>query len=522
MKRKKIIARLTVALELTLLAGAIFFSFYLLYGYLREGEQAISDTAPEASGDTDESQTGRYEASGDTGESQTGRHEASGNAGESQLEMYEIGTTDIRVRILDDGYESDLFGEIAVAGRTGFTVEKGTYAEDYSFVSVTQEDEDACMALVQMSEAGYTVRASGLLVGEAVRIMPAGGDGLCVTSLNRSCGTPVYKGALYIYRLEDGLALVNVLDLETYLYTVVSSEMYSSFPLEAQKAQAVCSRTYAVQCIDRCKSEKTIADLDDSVRFQVYNNCQSTELSVEAVDSTCGEIISTDAIQYYSTSCLSEHREDLWEEEAFREFLQGVPDGGAEYGSAWLRWQVEIPAAQILETLAEKYGVLAEELRDVSVATRSGNGQAELLRIVTEQGTVDVEGEYEIRQILFPGKAEAVLMDGTTVSDMLLLPSAFFYVDMIQISESAGMETDLRCVQRQNVLSIPIRFAQGSVGYVRTEQNQGGADADVVLRVCGGGYGHGNGMSQYGAAQMASEGASFQEILEYYYGTAAG
>ena len=33
----------------------------------------------------------------------------------------------------------------------------------------------------------------------------------------------------------------------------------------------------------------------------------------------------------------------------------------------------------------------------------------------------------------------------------------------------------------------------------------------------GGGYGHGNGMSQYGAAGMASEGLDYKEILEYYY-----
>ncbi|MCC8044668.1 MAG: hypothetical protein LIP12_04115, partial [Clostridiales bacterium] len=43
------------------------------------------------------------------------------------------------------------------------------------------------------------------------------------------------------------------------------------------------------------------------------------------------------------------------------------------------------------------------------------------------------------------------------------------------------------------------------------------AESETVLCVYGGGYGHGNGMSQCGAALMAARGASCEEILEYYF-----
>ena len=69
-----------------------------------------------------------------------------------------------------------------------------------------------------------------------------------------------------------------------------------------------------------------------------------------------------------------------------------------------------------------------------------------------------------------------MLQDGTLTSNMQLLPSAYFYLE----GESFKL--------------------------------------DDSISIVGGGYGHGNGMSQCGAAQMASEGLDYHAILRYYYG----
>ncbi|MCD7812857.1 MAG: SpoIID/LytB domain-containing protein [Lachnospiraceae bacterium] len=448
MKHKKFIGHLVMVLEVVLLAGMLLLSFYLLFQYMEEGEQAVSGMAVGV-------------------ETENPEEEESG-----LVQSIREDSVFIRVRILDDAFEKDLFQEITVTAAEGFTVEWGMYDDTYMFESGSDS------VIAYGAEESYTATAEEFSAGQALRLIPNDSGAMIVTSLRRAENSPEYKGELYIYRLEDGLALVNVLELEEYLYAVVSSEMPSYFPTEALKAQAVCARTYAILCIDNQKNENSIADLDDSVRFQVYNNREATEATREAVDATRKMILTRDEVLYYSTSCLSEHREDLGDETAFRSFLSEIPDEGAEYGSVWVRWETEIPVSRILERLADTCELQAETLEEISVESRSGNGQVLLLRMTVGGETIEIEGEYAIRQFLFPAETGVKLMDGTTASGLLLLPSAFFWLELEENCEAGG---------------------------------------DDTVHIYGGGYGHGNGMSQYGAAQMAAEGASYLEILEYYY-----
>ncbi|MCD7833783.1 MAG: SpoIID/LytB domain-containing protein [Lachnospiraceae bacterium] len=458
MKHKKFIGHLVTVLEVVLLTGMLLLSFYLLFQYMEEGEQAVSGTAVGVETENpEEEESGLVQSIGED-------------------------SVFIRVRILDDAFEKDLFQEITVTAAEGFTVEWGMYDGTYMFESGKGDEEENkkngnVSVIAYGAEESYTAAAEEFSAGEALRLIPNDSGAMTVTSLRRAENSPEYKGELYIYRLENGLALVNVLELEEYLYAVVSSEMPSYFPTEALKAQAVCARTYAILCIDNQKNENSIADLDDSVRFQVYNNREATEATREAVDATRNMILTQDEVLYYSTSCLSEHRDDLGEEMAFRSFLSEIPDEWAEYGSAWVRWEMEIPVSRILERLADTCEIQAETLEEVSVESRSGNGQVLLLRMTAGGETIEIEGEYAIRQFLSPAETGVKLMDGTTVSG-LLLPSAFFWLELEGNCEAGG---------------------------------------DSTVHIYGGGYGHGNGMSQYGAAQMAAEGASYLEILEYYY-----
>ncbi|MCC8065727.1 MAG: SpoIID/LytB domain-containing protein [Clostridiales bacterium] len=542
MKRGTIIGKLLMGLELALLTGMVLLSFYLFYGYLKQGEQEVNGTA-NLEGSVDSETNEDSGMSIETDEDSAALPNTDKDAAATGLVQASVDEAAmIRVRILDSEYLEELFDAITISGTEGVTVEKGTYSEDYTFVGLTEENiaftnivdenaesrgkDDTADAESEMTaENGitaeneiadgnknetereektgdyytgiYTVTASELQAGEALHLLPGEGGTLCVTNISRSYGSPEYSGSLYIYRLEGGLALVNELNLEEYLYAVVSSEMPSYYPLEAQKAQAVCARTYVVNCMGKNETGQLLADLDDSVSFQVYNNQQSTENSREAVDATCGEILAIEEIQYYSTSCLSEHRDDLDTEDAFRDFLSEMPKEEAEYGSPWLRWQTELSSDVILEKLREVVGMDAKVLTGISVEARNGNGQAQILRIAADDETLELEGEYEIRRFLAPEETEVELMDGTTVVGMQLLPSAFFYID---IEHSASDDTE----------TIP-------VGAETDDGMQENSEFIYALRICGGGYGHGNGMSQYGAAQMASEGASYLEILEYYY-----
>ena len=69
-------------------------------------------------------------------------------------------------------------------------------------------------------------------------------------SVDRSYGTPSYRGTMEFTKAESGILIVNDLLLEDYLCRVVPSEMPVSYGLEALKAQAVCARSYAYKQIE--------------------------------------------------------------------------------------------------------------------------------------------------------------------------------------------------------------------------------------------------------------------------------
>ncbi len=354
----------------------------------------------------------------------------------------------------------------------------------------------------------YRVTASELREGQVLKITQDEKEPLVVESLKRAEGHPKYAGTLWLYREVEGIVMVNELPLEEYLCGVVASEMPSDYPEEAQKAQAVCARTYACNCIRNARgmnvqegtensSQEILeevawstpaADLDDSVNYQVYNNYQATRQSREAVEATEGEILPLDEIQYYSTSCQSEQRADLNSDESFRDFLSQEPEAGSEYDSPWLRWEVTLPAQDILQALSGRYGWQADRIDEICVVKRAGNGQAQKLEVRCGDATRLIEGEYAIRQVLSPAQTTIRLRDGEENSGMRLLPSAFFWLEPVRVRESAetlGPEEDVLPIDK------------------------------VVLH--GGGYGHGIGMSQCGAAAMAKKGLDYREILEYYY-----
>jgi SpoIID/LytB domain protein len=99
-----------------------------------------------------------------------------------------------------------------------------------------------------------------------------------------------YRGNLKIHNRGGSLAVVNVLGLQGYLYSVVPREMPSSFPGEALKAQAVAARGYGVRA-----ARATWFDIYDDTRDQVYGGLDYSSgedpASTEAVRATAGEVL---------------------------------------------------------------------------------------------------------------------------------------------------------------------------------------------------------------------------------------
>lgn len=318
----------------------------------------------------------------------------------------------------------------------------------------------------------YTTKSPELFEGEL--IFQGGQEGIALSSLVRQENPPVYQGVLKIRAEEEGLVLINELPLEEYLKSVVPGEMPASYEKEALKAQAVCARTYALSQMLDGKLEDYGADVDDSVRYQVYQNIGPKEETSVAVEETRGLVMAQEGkpIQayYFSTSSGMTSTDEVWGADAAASYLKSVPCAFDKEAS-WSRWRTELPWDMVKARSEALHGT-GGDLIALEVVKKSQSQAALELNVVTELGTAAVLGEYSIRQFLAPSGQAVLGKDGAKSSGGNLLPSAYFDMEVFPGE-----------------------------------------------RVCleGRGYGHGVGMSQTAADQMAKEGYTFQEILNYFF-----
>ena len=319
-------------------------------------------------------------------------------------------------------------------------------------------------------------------------------------SVERANGIPVYPGRLEIAREEDGLVLVNELYLEDYLKRVVPSEMPVSYEKEALKAQAVCARTYAYRQIQGNSYRQYGAHVDDSTRFQVYNNLDVSNATNVAVNETYGELLmyGEEAAEafYFSTSCGHTTDGTIWgadlsdvpylkgiavkegggqktitTNEEFEAFIKSKAEGyESEYGL--YRWNTTLTSKQ-LEQKINDIGTIT----NIVMEERSTGGIGRVMVVEGTEGSRRIQGEGSIRSTL--GNTELVIhkQDGSTITGWSSLPSSFVAIECSQPDENQV----------------------------------------TVFTIYGGGYGHGVGMSQNGAQAMAKSGKTYQDILKFFF-----
>ena len=347
-------------------------------------------------------------------------------------------------------------------------------------------------------------------------------------SVHRNQGIPSYRGNFEIHKTEEGLLLINELLLEEYLYAVVPSEMPSTYPSESLKAQAVCARTYSYGYLEHAGLPALGAHVDDSVNYQVYNNIMEKKSSTDAVRQTEGELLLQDGkpitAYYYSTSCGYGTDDRIWkeegegaapylrsvhiaqdennesqeineqtdttqtdelqkkseQEEVLREYLTTVHKEDYEKEEPWYRWSYTVQDLDIdlLKKKLQERGISFadfKKVKDMEIIRRAAGGSARTLVISTDQGELQVEGEYEIRYVLNQ-EGEVIRQDDSAYIPSTILPSAYFVMDLQ-------------------------KGKKGITGYT----------------LSGGGFGHGVGMSQNAAKAMAQSGRTYEEILAMFY-----
>lgn len=446
----------------------------------------------------------------------------------------------IRVLIRTGDYQALLHETITFTCDTDFTVEYGAYGQRVQEMHQAGEVCSIGGDSVMFHDDGETEGAAGAAEGFGrVRIVPGALTGkVILQNVSRSQGMPAYRGTFEIVKTQGKLAVINEVLLEEYLYSVVPSEMPASYPKEALKAQAICARTYAYRHMLHAGLAQYGAHVDDSTGYQVYNNIAEQEAATTAVKETFGQVLfaedgSPAETYYYSTSCGIGSDEDVWntepggsptylspqpisrmnrttdrdvslaqmlmEEDKFAEFIHVKNEADYEAEEPWYRWSytvVDLDEDMLRNRLLQRYNVNTQRVltqgkdgefvsrpigewktvKDIRIVSRGPGGIARELLIETDKDVYKVLTEYNIRYVLCDTATKVLRQDGSQANASSLLPSAYCVVE-------------------------PVVEDKRVTGYI----------------IVGGGYGHGVGMSQNGAGNMAEEGMRAEGILVFFY-----
>ncbi|MDE6434163.1 MAG: SpoIID/LytB domain-containing protein [Lachnospiraceae bacterium] len=426
---------------------------------------------------------------------------------EAALITEDIYAKNIRVLINNTDYTSLYHNGVNITSDTAFTVSYGDTVEEY--------------------EAGERIEyrnGSKEFAGGNIRICSKEEEGrITISSVKRQYGEPSYRGTIELAKDDKGVLVINELSVEQYLYGVVPSEMPVSYEMEALKAQAICARAYAYRQMEGETYAEYGAHLDDSISSQVYNNVEEDERAVFAVDDTYGVVpcYNDSVIEafFFSTSCgTTSNNSVVWggnpeaylldtmetelndlanleNEESFRSFINGeLGTGFIEEDEPFFRWEVSFTKDKMTKAvndhLYDRIQVMPEKILaknangdyekksiksigdvvSVEVTKRGSSGIIEEMIITGTAETILVMGQANARALLCPEGIIIRKQDGSTVTGWSSLPSAYFYVE-----ESNG------------------------------------------FTLHGGGFGHGVGLSQNGANDMAKLGYTASDIIAHYY-----
>ena len=297
-----------------------------------------------------------------------------------------------------------------------------------------------------------------------------------------------YRGRLQVIATGSGLQVINHVPLETYLSSVVGSEMPASWPQQALRAQAVAARTYAL----KGRRPAAAFDLKSTVASQVYRGIEAeTPSTREAVASTRGLVLAyggelIDAVFHSSSGGSTAGSGELWPQQL--PYLVSVPD--FDQDSPVHQWRQPLAPELLAKAFAEIGGV-----RSIEVVASTASGR--------------------VRQVRVVGPAGQLLLSGPALRSRLGLKSTWVRFEL---------EVPQGAVAAEPVVALPpappplLPAFSLPAGAFSADAAPAPAPLSLPQWVAvGRGFGHGIGMSQWGALAMARRGNSFDAILSHYY-----
>lgn len=359
-----------------------------------------------------------------------------------------------------------------------------------------------------------------------------------------------YRGSFRVIGAGSGITLVNVLDLEDYLRGVIKMEVDPNWHPEAVKAQAIVSRTYALRSITQNKG-KNGYDLQDSVMSQVYRGINAEDKKADqAINATRGIVVRHGGglafTPFHSDSGgATADVSTVWG--GTMPYLKGVgepfPSSSPNAG-----WEARLSASQV-ENALRQAGADVGALKELKVGDKDSFGRANTLIAVGTRGTQTVKshafrmaaGSTVIKSTAF--SINSALQPGSSAAMPLPVPASTPArggapakdVPTSDTPMTTAEERQLTALTEQGVfngeelmdmLMNPNKRKGYLIRALRTNKPAGisPSSAPAASTATGGGivfrgkgWGHGVGLSQWGAKVLAEKGWDYKKIILHYF-----
>ena len=295
-----------------------------------------------------------------------------------------------------------------------------------------------------------------------------------------------YRGRLQFMPRDNGLTIINRVNLEEYLYGVIPSEMEPVWLAEALEAQAIAARTYAISHKNAYNNRGF--DLLPTIASQVYGGVRAERLTTNAaVDATRGQILTYNgkpisAFYTGNNGGYSASSQDIWGNNI--PYLQAVPD--------------KLLPAQNAPMDPEE---LAEWLtsRPPTYSCNPKYSAPSHYRWTAWISRIEIERRLRLGPKL--GRINSIMITGRS---------------------TAGVVTEVTIHGTNGQYTLTGDAIRSKLGGLRSNmfimEPKLGADGSPEYFIYnGGGWGHGVGLDQSGAAGMAADGYKCIEILNHYY-----
>ncbi|MFW6149439.1 MAG: SpoIID/LytB domain-containing protein [Atribacterota bacterium] len=337
-----------------------------------------------------------------------------------------------------------------------------------------------------------------------------------------------YRGEIEIVLENRLLNVINIIEMEKYLYGVLKKEISPEWPQEVLRAQAVAARTFALSNMNKFidRGYNICATTNSQAYGGVYHEHPATN---KAVNDTNGIVLTfqgepINAVYHSDSGGCTENSEDVWG--GFVPYLRSVPSDYEEIVSPPNhQWSCSFTEQEILEKLAQ-HGYHFNVINNIVIGDKTEAGRVKSVDIIGDNNKKITIKANDFRLLMNPTMIRSSLFtieimgnrteEISRESETLDTPEQKKQLEQEKVDDILREERDFSIPELIELLKRP----KGEKIPKKENFSEVKKDSDTdefLFTFKGFGSGHGVGLSQWGAYGMASEGYSYEDILKYYY-----